>query len=35
MELLEPEKEWETRNYWFHKPSRVRTMLRCRDSGSF
>jgi hypothetical protein len=28
--LAEPEREWETRNYWFNKPSRVRALLEPR-----
>ncbi|KAF2633131.1 cytochrome P450 [Macroventuria anomochaeta] len=30
----EPEKEWETHNYWFNKPSKVRMMLSTRTHGS-
>jgi len=30
IELAEPEKEWKTHNYWFHKPSRVVTTIRRR-----
>ncbi|EUC31177.1 hypothetical protein COCCADRAFT_101960 [Bipolaris zeicola 26-R-13] len=31
LQLSEPDREWETRNYWFNKPSKVYTMIRCRD----
>lgn len=34
LELSEPEKEWETRNYWFNKPTDVYTKLRCRGMAS-
>jgi hypothetical protein len=35
LELVEPEREWKTRNYWFHKPSRVyiRASVRSEDSS--
>ncbi|KAI4604810.1 hypothetical protein J4E83_010961 [Alternaria metachromatica] len=28
LELLEPEKEWETHNYWFNKPTKVYTKVQ-------
>jgi cytochrome P450 len=28
LELVDPEKEWKTSNYWFNKPSKVYTRLR-------
>ncbi|KAF3031966.1 hypothetical protein E8E11_001884 [Didymella keratinophila] len=30
LELKEPEKEWKTHTYWFHKPGKVFTTVRCR-----
>ncbi|KAH7371279.1 cytochrome P450 [Pyrenochaeta sp. MPI-SDFR-AT-0127] len=30
LELLEPDKEWETQNHWFNKPSKVYTNVRRR-----
>jgi len=33
LELLEPEKEWETHNYWFNKPTKVYTKVQRRQPG--
>ncbi|EOA88692.1 uncharacterized protein SETTUDRAFT_106678 [Exserohilum turcica Et28A] len=30
MRLEEPDSEWETCNYWFNKPKKVYTVVRCR-----
>jgi hypothetical protein len=33
LELPEPEKEWETHNYWFNKPTKVHAKICCRNRG--
>ncbi|KAI2477912.1 CypX Cytochrome P450 [Pyrenophora tritici-repentis] len=35
LELPHPEKEWETRNYWFNKPTKVHATVRCREKGGY
>jgi len=32
LELSEPEKEWDTHNYWFNKPTKVYTKVQRRQS---